>query len=131
MKTMCKLIQRRNLPSRFGALKKMSLLILTFSTLLAFGQSQVNTQQKKKPNILLIVADDMGYSDLGCYGGEINTPVINKISEEGLRFTNFYVSPTCSVTRSMLLSGTDNHIAGLGNMGCAKPGRTTWLRRSA
>ena len=114
---MCKLIQRRNLPSRLGALKKMSLLILTFSTLLAFGQSQVNTQQKKKPNILLIVADDMGYSDLGCYGGEINTPVINKISEEGLRFTNFYVSPTCSVTRSMLLSGTDNHIAGLGNMG--------------
>lgn len=117
MKTMCKLILRRNFPSSFGVLKKMFLMIFTFSTLLAFSQSQSNTKQQKKPNILLIVADDMGYSDLGCYGGEINTPVLDKLSETGMRYTNFYVSPTCSVTRSMLLSGTDNHIAGLGNMG--------------
>ncbi|MEP0131638.1 MAG: arylsulfatase [Eudoraea sp.] len=117
MKTIYKLIQRRNTPSGFGVLKIFFLLIFTFSTLLAFSQSQVNTKQKKKPNILLIVADDMGYSDLGCYGGEINTPVLDKLSKEGMRYTNFYVSPTCSVTRSMLLSGTDNHIAGLGNMG--------------
>lgn len=72
---------------------------------------------KKRPNILLIVADDMGYSDLGCYGGEINTPVLDKLAEQGVRYTDFYVSPTCSPTRSMLLTGTDTHIAGLGNMG--------------
>ncbi len=74
-------------------------------------------QQKKRPNFLLIVADDMGYSDLGCYGGEINTPVLDALAKKGVRYTNFYVSPTCSPTRSMLLSGTDTHIAGLGNMG--------------
>jgi len=71
----------------------------------------------KRPNFLLIVADDLGYSDLGSYGGEINTPVLDNLAKKGIRYTNFYVSPTCSVTRSMLLSGTDNHVAGLGNMG--------------
>ncbi len=70
----------------------------------------------KRPNILLIVADDLGYSDLGSYGGEIHTPNLDKLAQAGIRFTDFYVAPTCSVTRSMLLSGTDNHVAGLGNM---------------
>jgi len=116
MKIMCKLIKRGDLPPSHDILRKMSLLIFTFSTLLAFSQSQVNTAQKKKPNILVIVADDLGYSDLGSYGGEINTPVLDNLSQEGVRYTNFYVAPTCSVTRSMLLTGTDNHIAGLGNM---------------
>jgi arylsulfatase len=74
-------------------------------------------QKSKPPNFLVIVADDMGYSDLGCYGGEIRTPVLDSLAKEGVRFTDFYVSPTCSVTRSMLLSGTDNHVAGLGSMG--------------
>ncbi len=82
-----------------------------------FSGTGVAAQQNKRPNILLIVADDMGYSDLGSYGGEINTPVLDKLAKTGVRYTDFYVSPTCSVTRSMLLSGTDNHVAGLGNMG--------------
>ena len=82
-----------------------------------FTETGAVAQQSKRPNILLIVADDMGYSDLGCYGGEINTPVLDNLANKGVRYTNFYASPTCSVTRSMLLSGTDNHIAGLGNMG--------------
>ena len=68
------------------------------------------------PNILLIVADDMGYSDLGCFGGEIRTPNIDALAAGGLRATHFYVAPSCSPTRSMLLSGTDSHIAGIGNM---------------
>jgi len=69
-----------------------------------------------KPNILLIVADDMGYSDLGCFGGEIKTPNLDALAARGLRATSFCVGPTCSPTRSMLLSGCDNHVAGLGNM---------------
>ncbi len=71
---------------------------------------------KGKPNILLIVADDLGYSDLGCFGGEIRTPHLDKLAERGVRATNYYVAPSCSPTRSMLLTGTDNHIAGIGNM---------------
>jgi arylsulfatase len=82
-----------------------------------FTGTAVAAQQSKRPNILLIVADDMGYSDLGSYGGEIKTPVLDGLAQKGMRYTDFYVSPTCSVTRSMLLSGTDNHVAGLGNMG--------------
>jgi arylsulfatase len=69
-----------------------------------------------RPNILLIVADDLGYSDLGCYGGEIYTPHLDALAARGLRATSFCVAPSCSPTRSMLLTGTDNHIAGLGNM---------------
>jgi arylsulfatase len=72
--------------------------------------------QQKRPNILLVVVDDMGYSDLGAYGGEIRTPNLDRLARSGLMFTDFYVGPTCSPTRSMLMSGNDNHIAGLGNM---------------
>ena len=72
--------------------------------------------QGKRPNVLLIVVDDMGYSDIGAFGGEIATPTIDGLAEAGIRMTNFYVGPTCSPTRSMLMSGNDNHVAGLGNM---------------
>jgi arylsulfatase A-like enzyme len=69
-----------------------------------------------KPNILVIIADDLGYSDIGCFGGEVQTPNLDKLAARGLRATNFYVGPTCSPTRSMLLTGCDHHIAGFGNM---------------
>ena len=69
-----------------------------------------------RPNILLIVADDLGYTDLGSFGGEINTPTLDYLAESGLKLSNFHTAPTCSPTRAMLLSGTDNHIAGLGAM---------------
>ncbi|MBL3556372.1 arylsulfatase [Marinobacter sp. JB05H06] len=70
----------------------------------------------EKPNFLLIVADDLGYSDIGAYGGEIETPSLDSLADEGIRMTNFHTAPTCSPTRSMLLSGADNHQAGIGNM---------------
>lgn len=70
----------------------------------------------KRPNFLIIVADDLGYTDLGAFGGEIETPNLDRLANGGLKLTNFYAAPTCSPTRSMLLSGTDNHLAGLGNM---------------
>ncbi|MGI9430057.1 MAG: arylsulfatase [Bythopirellula sp.] len=72
---------------------------------------------ERRPNILLVVADDMGWTDLGCFGSEIETPNIDALAQRGVQFTDFYVSVSCSPTRSMLLSGNDNHIAGLGNMG--------------
>jgi arylsulfatase len=72
---------------------------------------------ERQPNILLIVADDLGYSDIGSFGGEIATPTLDRLAQEGLRLSNFHVLPSCSPTRSVLLSGTDNHVAGLGTMG--------------
>ena len=69
-----------------------------------------------RQNILLIVADDLGFSDLGAFGGEIHTPNLDAIAQQGLRLTNFHTASTCSPTRAMLLSGTDHHLAGLGSM---------------
>ncbi|CAL5870146.1 uncharacterized protein PFLUO_LOCUS4381 [Penicillium psychrofluorescens] len=70
----------------------------------------------KRPNFLLIVADDLGFSDVGAFGGEIQTPNIDSLADSGVRMTDFHTASMCSPTRSMLLSGTDNHIAGLGQM---------------
>jgi len=69
----------------------------------------------ERPNVLMIVADDLGYSDLGAYGGEIETPNLDTLAESGLMFTRFYANASCSPTRAMLLSGTDNHVAGVGD----------------
>jgi arylsulfatase A-like enzyme len=71
----------------------------------------------KRPNVLLIVADDMGYSDIGSFGAEIATPTLDALAKEGLQATSFHVLPKCSPSRSVLLSGIDNHRAGLGEMG--------------
>lgn len=70
----------------------------------------------KQPNFLIIVVDDLGFSDLGAYGGEIATPNIDKLARDGLMLTNYYVGATCAPTRAMLLTGVDHHKAGLGNM---------------
>ncbi|EWY83256.1 arylsulfatase [Fusarium oxysporum NRRL 32931] len=71
-----------------------------------------------RPNFLVIVADDLGFSDCGCYGSEIQTPNIDRLASEvgGIRFTEFHVAAACSPTRSMLMTGTDHHIAGLGQL---------------
>jgi arylsulfatase len=69
-----------------------------------------------RPNILIIVADDLGYSDLGSYGSEIATPNLDALANESVRFTQFNTSPMCSTTRSMLLTGVDHHLAGFGNL---------------
>jgi arylsulfatase len=69
-----------------------------------------------KPNIVLIMADDMGYSDIGCYGGEIETPVLDKLAKNGLRYTQFYNTSRCCPTRAALLTGLYSHQAGIGLM---------------
>ncbi len=71
----------------------------------------------ERPNILLIVTDDMGYSDIGPFGGEIDTPNLDALASSGMLFTDFHTSASCSPTRAMMLTGTDNHLAGVGSMG--------------
>jgi arylsulfatase len=67
-----------------------------------------------RPSVLLIVADDLGFSDLGAFGGEIRTPNLDTLAMSGVRLTGLHTAPTCSPTRSMLLTGNDNHQVGLG-----------------
>lgn len=69
-----------------------------------------------RPNIVIILGDDLGFADLGSFGSEIKTPNLDSLAQQGVRFTNFYTQATCSPTRSMLLSGVDTHLNGLGNM---------------
>lgn len=88
--------------------------LFLFLLILALGQ--LAFAQSQKPNFILIVADDMGFSDMEAFGGEISTPNLNQLASEGVRYTNFYVAPTCSPTRSMLLTGLDNHLVGMGTM---------------
>lgn len=70
----------------------------------------------RRPNIVIILGDDLGFADMGSFGSEIKTPNLDSLAASGTRFTNFYTHATCSPTRSMLLSGVDTHINGLGNM---------------
>ena len=67
-----------------------------------------------RPNIVVILVDDMGFSDIGCYGSEIPTPNLDKLAGEGVRFTQFYNTPRCSPTRAALLTGLYSHQAGMG-----------------
>jgi len=71
---------------------------------------------RERPNIVVIMADDMGYSDLGCYGGEIETPTLDRLAANGLRFTQFYNTSRCCPTRAALLTGLYSHQAGIGLM---------------
>ena len=85
-----------------------------------------------RPNIILIMSDDMGFSDIGCYGGEAQTPVLDGLAEGGLRFTQFYNTGRCCPTRASLLTGLYPHQAGVGHMLGDKglPGYTTGLNRN-
>jgi arylsulfatase len=106
-------------------LKLLGFLVIALVILIAsvafdpekIGHTKEPPKKDSRPNILLIVADDLGYSDIGPFGGEIKTPTLDTLANEGLRFTNFHVLPSCSPTRSVLMSGMDNHQAGLGTMG--------------
>ncbi|WP_019528257.1 arylsulfatase [Dasania marina] len=91
----------------------LSLFCCLFFSLFAHG---VTAESSGRPNILLVVADDLAFTDIGSFGGEINTPTLDALSEQGLRFSQFYSAPSCSPTRATLLTGVDYHLAGLGAM---------------
>jgi len=70
----------------------------------------------RRPNFLVIVTDDLGFSDLGAFGGEIDTPNLDRLARSGLRLTDFHSAPACSPTRAMLMTGADPHVVGIGTM---------------
>lgn len=93
------------------------LLFVLIGLLISCSTPKEKNQETQRPNILLLVADDLGYADLGSYGGDIETPNIDDLAAQGIRFSRFHTSPYCAPTRAMLLSGNDNHIAGMGVQG--------------
>ena len=80
------------------------------------AESKSKKSEARRPNIVLILGDDLGFSDLGCFGSEIRTPNLDALAKEGVRFNQFYTHASSSPTRSMLLSGADTHLNGMGNM---------------
>ena len=92
-------------------------LLLLFCLLQGFAPAAAaQPDPDRAPSFLIILADDLGFSDAGAFGGEISTPHLDRLAREGLRLTGLRTSPTCSPTRAMLLTGTDHHLAGLANM---------------
>jgi len=92
------------------------IFILTFFLFIHLSVVAQTEPDADRPNIIIILADDMGYSDMGSFGSEINTPNLDALAEEGVRFTQFYTHASCSPSRSIMLTGVDNHQNGLGNM---------------
>jgi arylsulfatase len=92
--------------------------------------STAATSAADRPNIVVVMVDDMGWSDLGCYGGEVRTPNIDRLAAGGLRFTQFYNTSRCCPTRAALLTGLYPHQAGIGQMTFdkGKPGYRGWLQ---
>lgn len=83
---------------------------------------QPNRPRPGAPNIVVMLCDDLGFSDLGCYGSEIPTPNLDRLASEGLQFTDFHSTPMCSPTRAALLTGLEPHRAGLGHVAHSDPG---------
>lgn len=97
-------------------MKKTVISLFFIATHLAFSQTK---SVETRPNIIIIMADDLGYSDLGCYGGEIKTPNLDYLAKNGLRMNNFYNNARCCPTRASLLTGQYAHKVGLANNGNA------------
>lgn len=91
-------------------------LALLFVSWLACPSHSQAAEAAARPNIIVIMADDMGWSDLGCFGSEINTPNLDGLAKNGVRFTQFYNTGRCCPTRASLLTGLYPHQAGIGHM---------------
>ncbi len=94
---------------------KTRALLLTLLTLVTASASW-GAAPAARPNLVVLVADDWGFTDLGAFGGEIDTPHLNALALRGTRFANFHAAASCAPTRSMLLTGVDNHRNGVGNL---------------
>lgn len=90
-------------------------LLVTLATACA-SDDRTLASSDERPNFIVFLMDDTGYGDIGAYGSEVSTPNIDRIAADGVQFTNYHTAATCSPTRSMLLTGVDNHLTGMGNM---------------
>ncbi len=98
-----------------------SLFAIILLALAATVQAQGAPERAKRPNVIVILADDLGFSDLGCYGGEIQTPNLDRLAQGGVRFSAFYTSARCCPSRASLMTGLHPHQAGVGSFATAEP----------
>ena len=103
-----RLFKGKALPYLLG----LTTIIILFLMLIGSTKKEV----VQKPNIIFIMADDMGYSDIGCYGGEVKTPNIDQLAANGIKLRNFYNNARCCPTRASLLTGQYPHTVGMGHM---------------
>jgi arylsulfatase A-like enzyme len=103
-------------------MKHFLLIMLATCGPLGMSFATAWSSEPPRPNIVVILADDMGFSDIGCYGSEIKTPNLDKLAAGGLRFTQFYNTGRCCPTRAALLTGLYSHQAGVGHMTYANAG---------
>ncbi len=92
------------------------LFLIIFTSCAENRQNKNITEKDSLPNIVLILADDLGFSDIGCYGGQIHTPNLDYLAANGLRFTRFHNTSRCCPSRSSLLTGLYDQQAGIGEM---------------
>lgn len=107
---------RTTRPGRIGGSRRAAIITLACLLGAASGQAQPGSVPPRQPNIVILLADDWGFSDVGAFGSEIATPHIDALARAGMRFSNFHVAGSCSPTRAMLQTGVMNHRNGLGNM---------------
>jgi len=103
---------------KIGTLSRLATMLGIVGIAATLGLPAVATagDGPRRPNVVIILGDDMGFSDMGMFGSEIKTPNLDALAKDGVRFTSFYTHASCSPTRSMLLSGVDTHVNGMGNM---------------
>ena len=97
-------------------MRNSSIFALLFALSATSSAADDKTVPAPRPNIIVILSDDMGYSDIGCFGGEVQTPNLDRLAAGGLRFTQFYNTARCCPTRASLLTGLYPHQAGMGHM---------------
>ena len=120
-------------------LKKLTLLFVASAVITSplFAAAEMAEKKDERPNILLVVADDLGFGDLSLSGSITKTPNIDDLANKGVAFTNFNASPVCSITRGMLMTGNNNSEIGLSAFDYAvyppskgKPGYESYVTRS-
>jgi arylsulfatase A-like enzyme len=109
------------LPGKFmkpGRLRPLLMALGIAGVLASIGTPSIAdaADSPRRPNIVIILGDDLGFADMGSFGSEIKTPNLDALAKDGVRFANFYTHASCSPTRSILLTGVDTHLNGLGNM---------------
>ncbi len=93
-----------------------NITITGYPLLLVLVLTGVHLNAAERPNVIIILVDDMGFSDIGAYGGEIKTPHIDSLAQGGVRFSQFYNASRCCPTRATLMTGLHPHLTGIGHM---------------